>query len=236
MTNDSKTLNIRRIILIISLIISLSTVKAYEFDFGIKAGVCLTGFSLINNIHKNPTLSAQGSNQFSNGLNFIVKLKSDDNWEIWMEPGFIKKGGMVKYIYHNPSLSMPVESYCGALYSDLELPFIFNYNLMKKLDGCLGIGIGYTISSEQQRTLIINGSGRNLLPDLDNKFNGSIITGLNYNLNESYALSLRYSFGLTKVTTADLVAETNYHFSYIPVQTSIYINTLQLSLIYSFNY
>lgn len=26
---------------------------------------------------------------------------------------------MVKYIYHNPSLSMPVESYCGALYSDL---------------------------------------------------------------------------------------------------------------------
>lgn len=229
------TKNLRYIIPIISLITSLSTVKAQEFDCGIKAGICIPGFSLANNIHENPTLSAKGLNKFSYGLNFVFKLKSENNWEIWMEPGFIKKGGMIKYIYHNPSVSMPFESYCGALYSDLELPVIFNYSLIKKLDCCLGLGFGYTLSSEQQKTDLINGPGRDLLPDLDNKLNSSIITGLNYNLNENYALTLRYTFGLTRVTTADLVAESNYHFPYTAVQTRIYSNSLQLSLLYSFN-
>lgn len=227
--------NFRKIVLIISLIASLTAVKAQKLDFGIKAGICLPLFSLVNNINQNSTLSAHGIFNPSYGINAIVKLKSDDNWEIWLEPGFIKKGGMIKYIYHNPSVSIPIESYCGVLYSDVELPLIVNFHLWKKLEYCVGVGFGYTLSSEHQKTAIINGPGRDLLPDLDYKLNSSIITGLNYNLNNYYALTLRYTIGLTKVTTKDLVAESNYHFPYTAVQTSIYSNSLQLSLINSFN-
>lgn len=171
----------------------------------------------------------------SYGINAVVKLKSDDNWEIWLEPGFVKKGGMIKYIFHNPTVSMPIESYRGALYSDVEMPVIVNFHLRNKFDASVGLGFGYTVSSEHQKTIIINGPGRNLLPDLDGKLNTSIITGINYNLNKNYALTLRYTIGLTKVTTKDLVAESHYQFQYTSVQTSIYSNSLQLSLIYSFN-
>lgn len=229
------TLNPRKIVLIISLITSLSAIKGQEFDYGMKLGICLPWFSLVNNISPNSTLSAQGSYNLTYGVNAIFKLKSDDNWEIWLEPGYIKKGGMIIYTYHNPSVSIPIETYRGALYSDVELPVTVNFNLRKNFGCCLGLGIGYTLSSEHQKTIIINGTGRDLLPDLNNKLNSSIITGLNYNLSEYYALTLRYTVGLTKVTSKDLVAETNYHFPYTPVQTSIYSNSLQLSLIYSAN-
>ena len=229
------TFNLRKIVSIISLITSLSAVNGQEFDLGFKAGLCLPGFSLVKNINQNSTLSAQGSSNLSYGVNMIVKIKGDHKWEIWLEPGFIKKGGMVKYTYHNPSVSIPIDSYCGVLYSDVEMPIIVNCNLIKKLDCCVGLGLGYTVSSEHLNSALINAPGRNLLPDLDNKLNSSIITGLNYNLNKYYALTLRYTLGLTKVVTADLVAESNYHFTYTAVQTSVYNNSLQLSLIYSCN-
>jgi len=227
--------NIRKIGLIVLLIVSLTAAEAQKVDLGLKAGICLPAFSLANNIIRNPTLSVHGMYNVSYGINAVVKLKSDEKWEIWLEPGFVKKGGMIKYLYHNPTVSIPIDTYCGALYSDVEMPIIVNFHLRKKFDACVGLGFGYTVSSEHQKTIIINGPGRNLLPDLDGKLNSSIITGLNYNLNKYYALTLRYTFGLTKVTTKDLVAESHYQFTYTPVQTSIYSNSLQLSFINSFN-
>ncbi len=228
-------LKIKKVSLIILFILSLSVVRAQKFDLGLKAGICLPSFSLANNIISNPTLNVYGMYNVSWGINAVVKLKSDDNWEIWLEPGYVKKGGMIKYLYHNPTVSIPIDTYRGALYSDVELPVIVNFHLRKKFDACVGLGFGYTVSSEHQKTIIINGPGRNLLPDLDGKLNSSIISGLNYNLNKYYALALRYTIGLTKVTTKDLVAESHYQFAYTAVQTSIYSNSLQLSLLYSFN-
>ncbi len=227
--------NLSNIILIVLFMVSITVAEAQKVDFGLKAGICIPSFSLANNIISNPTLSVHGMYNVSYGINAVVKLKSDDNWEIWLEPGFVKKGGMIKYIFHNPTVSIPIESYRGALYSDVELPVIVNFHLRKKIDACVGLGFGYTVSSEHQKTIIINGPGRNLLPDLNGKLNASIITGINYNLNEYYALTLRYTIGLTKVTTKDLVAESHYQFQYTSVQTSIYSNSLQLSLLYSFN-
>jgi hypothetical protein len=227
--------NLSNIILFVSFMVSITAAEAQKVDFGLKAGICIPSFSLANNIISNPTLSVHGMYNVSYGINAVVKLKSDDNWEIWLEPGFVKKGGMIKYIFHNPTVSIPIESYRGALYSDVELPVIVNFHLRKKFDACVGLGLGYTVSSEHQKTIIINGPGRNLLPDLNGKLNTSIITGINYSLNEYYALTLRYTIGLTKVTTKDLVAESHYQFQYTSVQTSIYSNSLQLSLLYSFN-
>lgn len=227
--------NLSNIILIVLFMVSITVAEAQKVDFGLKAGICIPSFSLANNIISNSTLSVHGMYNVSYGINAVVKLKSDDNWEIWLEPGFVKKGGMIKFIFHNPTVSIPLDTYCGALYSDVELPVIVNFHLRKKFDAIVGLGFGYTVSSEHFKPITINGPGKNLFPDLDGKFNSSIITGLNYNLNEYYALTLRYTIGLTKVTTKDLVAESHYQFQYTSVQTSIYSNSLQLSLLYSFN-
>jgi hypothetical protein len=227
--------NFKKTFMITTLIISLTAARAQKIDFGFKAGVYFPGFLLANNIAPNPIIKVEGLFNLSYGANGIVKLKSDTNWEVWFEPGFAKKGGLIKYIYHDERISIPVESYCGVEYSDIELPVMLNIHLKNDFSYCVGLGVGYTLSSEHNLPGTINSPGRNLLPDLDKKFNSSIIAGLNYDLNEIYALSLRYTFGLTKVTAKDLIAETSYNIAYIPILTSIYNNSLQLSFIYNIN-
>jgi hypothetical protein len=213
----------------------LTVASAQDVDFGFKAGVYFPGFSLTNNIAPNPIIKVIGLFNISYGVNGIVKLKSDTNWEVWFEPGFAKKGGLIEYIIHNENLSIPLESYCGVEYSDIELPVMLNIHLKNNFSYSVGLGVGYTLSSEHNLPGTFDSPGSNVLPDLDKKFNSSIIAGLNYDLNDFYALSLRYTIGLTKVTAKDLVADTPFNINHIPILTSIYNNSLQLSFIYSIN-
>lgn len=228
--------NFKKTILIIPLILSLTIASAQEIDFGFKAGVYFPGFSLANNIATNSSLKVKGLFNFSYGVNGIVKLKSDNNWEVWLEPGFAKKGGLIMSVYHNKKISFPIENYGGVEYSDIELPVLVNIHLKNDFSYSVGLGVGYTLSSEHNLPGTFSNPCRNILPDLDKMFNSSLIAGLNYDLNDTYALSLRYTIGLTKVTTKDLIAETSYNIPDVPhTLTNIYNNCLQLSFIYSIN-
>jgi len=229
------TLNSGKLVLFVSFIVWATVAKAQEVDLGLKAGIYTAGFTLVNNIQPNPTLKAQGSFNFSYGVNAVIKLKSDDQWEIWLEPGLIKKGGAIDYTFNSEFSGIPFEDRYIVSYTDIEMPVILNLHIKGDFYLNAGIGIGYTLSTERRVPPGRNNDEDNFLPDLNHKLNASIIAGLNYNLSDYYALSLRYTTGINSVMTGDLVALSKYKFPYTATQTSIYSNSLQLSLIYSFN-
>ena len=208
-------------------------VEAQEIKYGLKAGMCFPGFSLSNNILNNPDFNAKGSFILTYNVNAIIRLKSDNWWEVRFEPGYIKKGGILEISYRFDNLNQPRNFYCNSEYSNIELPILLNMNLKQNLYLTTGIGTEYTLSTEHIKEAISKKTGLNILPTINNKINFSAILGGEYYISDYYSVALRYSLGLTRLVTTDLIADTSFPFEYTPKLTSIYINSLQLSLIYN---
>jgi hypothetical protein len=219
--------------LLIILFFCTILIQAQEIKFGLKAGMIFPGFSLSNNVLNNKDFNAKGHFMLTYNANAIIRLKSDTWWELRFEPGYIKKGGSLELSYRYDNINQPRDFYCTSEYSNIELPILLNIKLNQNLYLTTGIGTEYTLSTKHLMEAISKKTGLNILPTINNKINCSAIFGGEYYISDYYSVALRYSFGLTKLVATDLIADTNYPFEYTPKLTSIYINSLQLSLIYN---
>lgn len=220
-------------ILFIILFICSTLVEAQEIKFGLKAGICFPGLSLVNNVVNTKDFNVKGGFLLTYNANAILKVISDSWWELRFEPGYIKKAGSLEFTYRFDNINQPRNFYCTSEYSNIELPILLNFYLKKNLFLTTGIGPEYTISTKHIVGVISRKTGLNILPTIKNKINCSAIIGGEYYFNEYYSVALRYSLGLTKLVASDFIADTYYPYNYTPKITSVYINCFQLSLIYN---
>jgi len=227
------------IVLIATFLLCVST-KAQELKYSVMVGLNLVNMSLSNassnGFHYDAYPDITGS------VNAIIGFKSDDWWEISLEPGYIKKGGVLDLTYSDGYNK--ISSQNSRDYSNIVLPILLNIDLNRKFYLSAGIGLDYTISSSKNnefRAVPLNyipaGSTDNqygiytlpnddILPNLNNKMSCSAILGVSYKLNDTYDVCLRYGLGLTKLATVNLISNIN---------NSTYSNYLQLALKYNIN-
>ena len=231
-----KGINIKTIVLITTLLLCVST-KAQELKYGIMAGLDLVNMSLTN--ASSDGFHYDSSSGITCNVNGIIGLKSDSWWEISLEPGFIKKGGLLDLTYSKGSNKFSSQN--SRLYSNIDLPVLLNIDLNKTFYLSAGIGLDYTVSSSinnQYRGVATNykpagstnsQSGNTLphveiLPNLNNKLSCSAILGVSYKLSDAYDVCVRYGLGLTKLATVNFIGN---------VYNSAYSNYLQLALKYN---
>ena len=235
-----KKINLKiKLVLIITFLLCVGT-KAQELKYSVMAGLNLVNMSLSN--ASSNGFHYDASPDITGSFNAIIGFKSDDWWEISLEPGYIKKGGLLDLTYSNGSNKISSQNI--RLYSNIDLPILLNIDLNRKFYLSAGIGLDYTISSSENnqfRVVPLNyipaGSTNNqygtyalpnddILPNLDNRISCSAILGVSYKLSDTYDVCLRYGLGLTKLATVNLVSNVN---------NSTYSNYLQLALKYNFN-
>jgi len=239
MTEREKT-NIKHIIVLITTLLLCVETNAQELKYGIMAGPNLVSMSLSN--ASGDGFHYDSSPDITYNVNGFMELRSDSWWGISLEPGFIRKGGLLDLTYSKGTKK--ISSQNSRLYSNVELPVLLNIDLNQKFYLSAGIELDYTVSSSlnnQYRTIAMSyipagststqygtstSSSIVLLPNLNNKLSCSAILGVSYRFNDTYDICLRYGLGLTKLTTVNLIDNIN---------NSTYCNYLQLALKYNIN-
>jgi hypothetical protein len=219
-------INIKVVIIFITTLLLTISARAQEVKYGIMAGPNLVSLSISNASGAGFHYENYSGITFS--VNGVIEFRSDSWWGISLEPGYIKKGGLLDLTYSKDGYRF--SSHNSRLYSNIELPVLLNIDLNSKFYLSAGLGLDYTLSSSinnQFRTIGVMTPGPpnyELLPNLDHKLSCCTILGISYKLNDIYDICLRYSFGLTKLASVNIIDN---------VKNSVYSNYLQLSLKYN---
>ena len=124
---------------------------------------------------------------YSFSINGYIEYKISENWGISAEPGFIRKGGVVRFgLNHYMSSIRLTLNY-------IQIPVLANFYFSDRFFVSIGPEFAYLINSEEN--LPTNATG--LSHFNENAFEVSAMIGLNYCLSIKVDIGLRYSYALT---------------------------------------
>jgi hypothetical protein len=162
---------------------------AQDFKFGFLLGLGVTNACVLNKIepyHDYRVFYPAGS--FN--INGYVEYKFSETFGIAAEPGFIRKGGIVRY---------GVNHYMDVITLHLnyvQLPIFANIYCTKKFFVTIGPEFAYLMNSEGNLPGIATG----FTSFKENAFEISGLVGINYSIKNKIDLGLRYNHGLTKIS------------------------------------
>ncbi len=176
-----------RILIIIGLISQLGLkLEAQDIKFGFLAGLVVTNARVTNKpeIHNDYRVFYP---MYSFNINGYIEYKFSKNWGISAEPGFIRKGGIVRFGLNHYMSSIKLSL------NYVQMPLLINFYFSDKFFVSLGPEFAYLINSEENLPSTATG----LSQFNENAFEISVMIGLNYSLSKKIDIGLRYNHGLT---------------------------------------
>lgn len=155
-----------------------------DFKFGL-----VGGFDVANSrLTKKPVTGGDTRvfySIFSFNTNAYVGYKSASFWGISLEPGYIQKGGKLKYgnDYYDVRVQM----------NYIQLPILADFYLGEKFSISVGPEFSYMINAKAKSTDFSN----DISGFYKKKFELSGIVGINYHFHKNFDIGLKYNHGLT---------------------------------------
>jgi hypothetical protein len=170
---------------IVFITFAVSGLNAQKFYFGIQTGVNRS------NIHvtERATYFLKGSLYkpfISYAINGYLSYKSNSNWGISIEPGFIQKGGMrVPIALFGPNEWKNSSSY-------FQFPILYDLYFFKNFSFSIGPEFTYLLKSQDSDIAITN---HTFAPRKNVEIGG--LAGIQYNIHKVVDVGLRYGHSLS---------------------------------------
>jgi len=163
--------------------------QAQDIKFGLLSGLVVTNDQVTNKIEiKNDYRVFYPMYSFN--INGYIEYKISKIWGIAAEPGFIRKGGIVRFgIYRYMDIIQLQLNY-------VQLPILANLYCTNKLFVSLGPEFAYLINTKEN--LPSAATGFNYFKE--NAFEISGLIGLNYSISKKVDIGLRYNHGFTDIS------------------------------------
>lgn len=183
----------RKLIITVTAILCLTAfASAYggDFQYGVKLGSTLSSIRMTDRVynHIDPDKPDIWFHYFTHklGLSFgaFGGLYVSESIYLGIEPGYVIKGA--NFSDGNAKLNL----------SYLNLPVIVKY----KVSDRIGILAGPEFSTPVTATLDYNGLEIDMKEFYDTGMETSVLLGVEYEATDQFALGLRYSYGLTKIS------------------------------------
>jgi hypothetical protein len=180
----------QKALIIIGLLLSLGlNLQAQDFKFGLLSGLVVSNAYLTDKIDIYSDYRVFYP-MYSFNVNGYFEYKISKTWGIEAEPGFIRKGGIVRFgVNHYMSVIDMKLNY-------LQLPVLANFYCANRFFVSIGPEIAYMISREEN--LPDPASGFKYFKENALEISGMI--GLNYSLSKKIDLGLRYNRGFTNIS------------------------------------
>ncbi len=182
-----KTLKIL-IIIVFTLQLGLN-LQAQKIKFGFLSGLVITNARVANKIeiYKDYRVFYP---MVSFNLNGYIEYKISKTCGIAIEPGFIRKGGVVRYgVNHYMSVIKLQLNY-------IQLPILVNLYCTNKFYVSLGPEFAYLINSNKNLPETATG----FYYFKENAFEISGLIGLNYSISNKFDIGFRYNHGFTNIS------------------------------------
>lgn len=186
----------RRLIFILIIFFAVHyTSKAQQFKAGFNAGLTATQVTGDN-------LSGYDKIGLFGGV--FVGLPTGDRGEIRMEMSFIQKGSRKNA---KPSLGI-YDSYLMRL-NYVELPFYYKHQIRRYIDGHIGIGFGYLVTSKEKDTYgtIIPDPNLPYFKDVDL----FVLGGFNINFHTKWSFLIRFSYSILPIRNTPIITSLYYN-------------------------
>ena len=178
---------INKVILMILLaLLSGMKATAQDFKFGFLAGLDVAN-SRLTNIPDTASDSRAYYPLLSFNVNGYIGYKSASFWGISIEPGFIQKGGVIRYDKDDRDDDVRLVS------NYVQIPVLADFYLTEKFYASTGIEFAYMINTKAKSGDLSN----DITEFYDNPFEISAAIGINYNIIKGFDTGLRYTHGLT---------------------------------------
>lgn len=168
---------------IVFFLFSLQLIHAQKFQYGI--GLGLNSSNLIWN---KPTIDLLELN-FKYRTSYIVKAitayRFNKYISVSIEPGYLSRGYM-------PSAIDTIGKAC-VVFNYVNLPILFHYNLIKKLNICIGPELSYLLGKGAKNKL----EDAEILLLLDHKFDYGLRLGVQYNFYKQLTVAAHYYRGIS---------------------------------------
>jgi hypothetical protein len=167
------------------ILISISSIKAQDFKFGLLAGFDISNTRLTNK-PDNLGHFMDVDPMITFNLSGYVIHKTTDFWGLSLEPGFMQKGGIKNVDGDKVKFKL----------NYIHLPSLVDFYLLDKVFVSIGPEFCWMINAKTK-----SNDHSNYIIDLyDNKFEVSGLVGLNYNIIKQIDVGLRYNHGLTYIS------------------------------------
>lgn len=179
-------MKIRKITVLMFILLWTMGLNAQEFTFGLVAGFDVANARLTNK----PSSVSEYRSYFpliAFNINTHVGFKSKSFWAITIEPGFIQKGGVIRYDDDDRNKDVKLIS------NYIQVPIFIDFYLNKNLSLSVGPEFAYMINTKAKS----NENSSDLTDLYDKKFEVSGLIGINYNIIKYIDIGLRYNHGLT---------------------------------------
>ena len=175
-------------LIIIGLLIVLGLkLQAQDIKFGFLTGLVVSNAHVINKIYFHDYRVFHPMYSFN--INGYIEYRISKTWGIEADPGYIRKGGVVRFgINHYMSIIKLQLNY-------LQLPILANFYYTNKFFFSIGPEFAYLINSEGNLPGIATG----FFYFKENAFEISVLIGVNYSITEKIDVGLRYNHGLTNI-------------------------------------
>jgi len=170
------------------------SIKAQEFKYGAEIGVDISkpqfsNYSEDKGCFCGPWRNSDFYAMPSANINGFIELKVNDIWAVTAEPGFISKSGYLKPTTLKTSDKMYVYN------NYIQLPFLFNFYIKKKLFFSAGTEIAFFTFKTQH----VTNKYQEPSPYEIKKIELSGLIGIGYAITDNIDLGLKYSRGLTNI-------------------------------------
>jgi hypothetical protein len=160
-----------------------------SFRFGF-----LTGFDLSNILMTNKADYFGGKRYYyplaAFNINGYVGTKFSNHLGISLEPGFIKKGSVIRNDKDNKSDNIKY------IFNYIQLPVLADIYLSDKFFFSVGPELAYLINAKAKS----KDNSNDLSGSYDKNFELSILAGVNYSISKKVDIGLRYNHGITCTT------------------------------------
>ncbi|MFH4965779.1 porin family protein [Gaetbulibacter sp. M235] len=179
-------MNLKKIILAFSLLISMNSIAQNEIRIGVKGGVNLSGL----HTQFGTTTSNQGLN-----IGGIFELELNNSLSLYTELLYNKKGGV--FYPENTKSSTNISLDTELHY--LDIPIQVKFSFLNKLSIDFGPQIGFLLNSKGIIGNSISDNGKEVKFSNTNSIEFALNGGFSYKLSNALILQSRYSYGMTKV-------------------------------------
>ena len=179
-----------KILIIIGLTLQFGLkLQAQNIKAGVLSGLVITNARVTNKIEIFNDYRVFYP-MYSFNINGYIEYKISKTLGIAAEPGFIRKGGIVRFgVNHYMSIIKLQLNY-------IQLPILSNIYCTNKFYVSLGPEFAYLINSKENLPVIA--TGFNYFKE--NAFEISGLIGLNYSISKKVDIGLRYNHGFTNIS------------------------------------
>jgi len=162
--------------------------QAQDFKFGLLSGLVVTNARVTDKIETYEDYRVFYP-MVSFNINGYIEYKISKTWGIAAEPGFIRKGGVVRFGVNHYMSDIKLQL------NYIQLPILANLYCTDKLFVSIGPEFAYLINSEENLPEIASGFDS----FKENAFEISGLIGINYSLSKKFDIGFRYNHGFTNI-------------------------------------